>query len=77
MTADAFWLLSALRLPGCEKRIHDSLMAGTPDMSADDGPAIAKRLTMEIYRMLRGEMVPVVIVSGSGRALDYPKSGTA
>jgi hypothetical protein len=41
----------------------------------DDAPAVAKRLTMGIYRMLRGETAPTV--SGFGRALDYPRSGLA
>jgi hypothetical protein len=41
----------------------------------DDAGAIARRLTMEIYRMLRGETAPSV--SGFGRAIDYPRSGVA
>jgi hypothetical protein len=39
----------------------------------DDAGAIAKRLTMEIYRMLRGETAQTA--TGFGRALNYPKSG--
>jgi hypothetical protein len=39
----------------------------------DDAPAVAKRLTTGIYRMLRGETAPTV--SRFGRALDYPRPG--
>jgi hypothetical protein len=41
----------------------------------DDPAAIAKRLTMEIYRTLRGETAPTV--TGFGRALNCPASGVA
>jgi hypothetical protein len=37
--------------------------------------AIAKRLTMEIYRMLRGEITQTA--TGFGRSLSYPASGVA
>jgi hypothetical protein len=39
----------------------------------DDAPAIAKRLTMKIYRMLRGESGP----AGFARAINYPAPGVA
>jgi hypothetical protein len=41
----------------------------------DDATVIAKRLTMKIYRMLRGETAPTV--TGFGRTLNYPTSGVA
>jgi hypothetical protein len=41
----------------------------------DDAPAIAKRLTMKIYRMLRGETAQTA--TGFGRVLNYPASGVA
>jgi hypothetical protein len=39
----------------------------------DDAPAIAKRLTMEVYRMLRGEIAPTA--TEFDRAISYPLSG--
>jgi hypothetical protein len=39
----------------------------------DDAGAIAKRLTMEIYRMLRGEAVQSA--TGLNRAISYLPSG--
>jgi hypothetical protein len=39
----------------------------------DDAGAIAKRLTMEIYRMLRGEAVQSA--TGFNRAISYPPTG--
>jgi hypothetical protein len=39
----------------------------------DDAAAVARRLKMEIYRMLRGENSPGT-VKGFGRQFDYPKS---
>jgi hypothetical protein len=47
----------------------------THNAARDDPAAIAKRLTMEIYRMLRGEIAPTV--TGFGRALNCPASGVA
>jgi hypothetical protein len=48
---------------------------GTKMQLGERRPAIAKRLTMEICRMLRDETVATV--SAFGRALDYPRSGVA
>jgi hypothetical protein len=41
----------------------------------DDARAIASRLTLEIYRMLRGETAQTA--TGFGRAISYPTSGVA
>jgi hypothetical protein len=41
----------------------------------DDARAIAGRLTMEIYRMLRGETAQAA--TGFNRAISYPASGVA
>ena len=41
----------------------------------DEAPAIAKRLTLEIYRMLRGETAQTA--TGFNRAISYRASGIA
>jgi hypothetical protein len=41
----------------------------------EDAEVIAKRLTLEIYRMLRGETAAPA--TGFGRALNYPAGGVA
>jgi hypothetical protein len=42
-------------------------------VAGEDAAAIAQRLTMRIYRMLRGE--GEWAVAGFGRAISYPASG--
>jgi hypothetical protein len=60
---------AAFRAIGTGEKITHTMRLG------DDPAAIAKRLTMEIYRMLRGETAPTV--TGFGRALNCPASGVA